>query len=354
MRILYLVTNFNLIGGKEQYDKNFIRLLANQAVVRVVMLKSTNLFQKIEFIIQTIFQCFARQWDFIFCAHISFAPICLFLQYAYGIKYVIIVHGMEIWNIKKFLQKSTLRHATIIITVSNFTKEKIIEQLPEVKERIQILPNSIDGTLFSIGEKSPSLISKYQLNNSRIILTVSHLYPTEREKGHYRVIDALQIIKKTIPSVKYIIVGSGLKEFGDAREDIKIYAQKKKVYEHIILPGKVSHEELVQYYNLCDVFVMPSKQEGFGIVFLEALACGRPVIVGNKDASYEAILNGELGLLVDPDNTEEIAQAIMQILQHNASERFFDREFLRNRVLEEYGIDILKKKVGEFTKSISY
>lgn len=347
MRLLYLVTDFNLTGGKEKYDKTLITLLRKKAFVRIVILKNSGFFQKIWFVAQIIFWCFAKRWDMVFCAHFAFAPICLFLKYTAGIKYLVIAHGIEVWNIKRRLKKSALLHAAIIIAVSHFTKEKILKQIPETRTRIRVLPNSVDGKLFFIAEKPVSLIAKYQLSGAKIILTVSRLYPAEREKGHYRVIDALPIVIKAVHSVRYIIVGGGMPGFGDARERVASYAKEKGVGEYVILPGKVSHEELVEYYNLCDVFVMPSKQEGFGVVFLEALACGKPVIAGNQDASREAVLNGELGLLVNPDDTKEIAEAIIKVLQRNAPAHFFDGKLLRQRILAAYGTDNLEAKVEQ-------
>ena len=83
------------------------------------------------------------------------------------------------------------------------------------------------------------------------------------------------------------------------------------IESNVTLAGFVPDYELCSHYNLCDLFAMPSKGEGFGIVFLEALACGKPMIAGNKDGSVEAVLNGELGALVDPDNVAEIANAII-------------------------------------------
>lgn len=93
---------------------------------------------------------------------------------------------------------------------------------------------------------------------------------------------------------------------------------------------------------------MPSKKEGFGIVFLEALACGKPVIAGNKDGSGEAVVDGELGLLVDPDDTKEITKAVIKILKGNIAKGLLDGEYLRRRVIEEYGFERFKTKLASF------
>lgn len=92
---------------------------------------------------------------------------------------------------------------------------------------------------------------------------------------------------------------------------------------------------------------MPSKFESFGFVFLEALACGKPVICGDKDGSVDALLDGELGILVNPDNIDQIAEAIIRVLSRKVPERLLDGNYLRERVIEEYGVERLKERVEQ-------
>ncbi|MBA7664368.1 GDP-mannose-dependent alpha-(1-6)-phosphatidylinositol monomannoside mannosyltransferase [subsurface metagenome] len=120
----------------------------------------------------------------------------------------------------------------------------------------------------------------------------------------------------------------------------------------VILTGYVPDNKLVDYYNLCDVFVMPSKKEGFGIVFLEALACGKPVIAGNKDGSVDAILNGNLGALVDPDNLEQITESIINFFSGNLSDCFHDPEYLRATVLKHYGLEVFHRKAAKLLEQM--
>ncbi len=115
-----------------------------------------------------------------------------------------------------------------------------------------------------------------------------------------------------------------------------------------------SDEEKTDFFSICDVFAMPSKGEGFGIVFLEALACGKPVVAGNKDASSEPLLNGELGLLVDPDNKEEIMKAIIGILKKEVPEKILDGKFLRRKTIESFGFEKFKEKVKNLIYELSH
>jgi glycosyltransferase involved in cell wall biosynthesis len=147
-------------------------------------------------------------------------------------------------------------------------------------------------------------------------------------------------VLKAVPNAVYILGGAG-----DDLPRVKSMVKEKSLEEKVILTGFIPDEELVDYYNLCDVFVMPSKGEGFGIVFIEALACGKPVIAGNQDGSRDAVLDGECGILVNPDKLEEIAESIIKVFKKEVSGKILDGRYLRKRVLEAYGFDRFKEKV---------
>jgi glycosyltransferase involved in cell wall biosynthesis len=158
------------------------------------------------------------------------------------------------------------------------------------------------------------------------------------QKGYDRVIDALPLVLAEIPQARYVLVGGG----EDAR--VQRALDRHGLHDRVVLAGAVSAEELVDYYNLCDVYVMPSKLEGFAIVFLEALACGRPVVASHGYGCREALLDGDLGMTVDPDSREEIASAIVRLLKDPPSQ-LADPESLRRRTLEHYDISAFKRRV---------
>jgi glycosyltransferase involved in cell wall biosynthesis len=120
----------------------------------------------------------------------------------------------------------------------------------------------------------------------------------------------------------------------------------------VTLTGFVPDEELVDHYNLCDVFAMPSKGEGFGIVYLEALACGKPTLGGNKDGAIDALCQGELGILVDPDDPNAIAQSLIQILQGTHPHPIlYQPEVLRQKVIETFGFERFKQTLARLMQS---
>ena len=147
-----------------------------------------------------------------------------------------------------------------------------------------------------------------------------------------------------IPNIHYIIVGKG-----DARPYIEQLIRERQLQDCVTLAGFIPDAELCDYYNLCDVFAMPSKHEGFGIVYLEALACGKPCLGGNQDGAIDALCQGELGALVNPNDVEEISKTLIQILQGNyPNSLMYQPEVLRQKVIDIYGFDRFKHTLSNY------
>ncbi|MEB3188956.1 MAG: glycosyltransferase, partial [Snowella sp.] len=159
-----------------------------------------------------------------------------------------------------------------------------------------------------------------------------------------RVLQALPKIRSVIPNVHYLLVGKG-----DDRPRIEQMIQELQLENHVTLAGFVPDEELCDHYNLCDVFAMPSKREGFGIVYLEAMACGKPCLGGNQDGALDALDHGALGVLVNPDDIDEIADALIQILQKKyPNPLLYQPEQLRQAVIDRFGFEIFQQRLHEY------
>jgi glycosyltransferase involved in cell wall biosynthesis len=116
----------------------------------------------------------------------------------------------------------------------------------------------------------------------------------------------------------------------------------------VTLTGFVPDAELPDYYNLCSLFAMPSKREGFGIVYLEAMACGKPALAGDRDGSRDALLDGEIGVLVDPDDVGAFGQAAVEVLSGRHPNRLlYDPAALRSRVVERFGPESFRDRLRE-------
>jgi glycosyltransferase involved in cell wall biosynthesis len=159
------------------------------------------------------------------------------------------------------------------------------------------------------GPKPDYLLERHAAGGKKVLMTVSRLSKLERYKGHDRVIRTLPRLLVQHPDTIYLIVGDG-----DDRSRLESLAVEYGVAKNIQFTGSVPPEELPDYFRLADVFVMPSAGEGFGIVFLEAMATGVRVIGGSQDGSRDALCDGALGTLVDPENSEELESAILTAL----------------------------------------
>lgn len=238
-------------------------------------------------------------------------------------KYSLAVHGSEILVNQKRLElgfKSRLLarilsrfydKAENVVAVSNYTKGLAI-QGGIAPDKIVVLPNGIDIERFSRPAATEKLKYKLGLNGKdKIILTLAVLKP---RKGQDMVIQALPRIIKENPDVKYVIAGCG-----DDKKRLEGLVNELHLENHVIFAGFIPEQEVIDYYDLADVFVMASRKdglwvEGFGIPFIEANARGKPVIAGLHGAVPEVITDGESGLIIDPENPDEIAEAILKIL----------------------------------------
>ena len=360
MKILCLLSEIFAPGGIQKYNTTLLRALAeSQYQVFVLSMNDKNkiryplpyaikacadapLFRKLKFVWYAFVYSIKFNPDVIICGHINFSPLCFLLCRIFRTDYIVITHGVEVWDLNSPFQIVGLLRAKLILTVSEYTACKIREQLPQIERKIVIIPNSIDGSRFYIKSKSADLVKKYNLANQKVILTVSRLRFSDRIKGYDKVMEVMPKVIKEFPNSKYILVGGG-----DDEKRLSRLRDSLGLKDKVIFAGCLSEDQLIDYYNLCDVFVMPSKNEGFGIVFLEALACGKPVIAGNKDGSRDALLDGEVGILIDPDNIDEIAKTLIKVLKRDIPAKMLDGEYLRKRVIEEYGFDKFKKKIKE-------
>lgn len=287
----------------------------------------------------------------IFTTHLNFTPVAYGLKRFFGIPYWTIAHGVDAWHIQNPLLQASLHHADLILAVSHYTRNRLLNEQNLDEKRVVVLPNTFEIEKFQITAKSLSLLKRYQLHASQpTILTVARLDNSERYKGYDQILKALPKIRRHLPTVHYILVGQG----GD-RPRIEQMITELDVQDCVTLAGFVSDDELCDHYNLCDVFAMPSKGEGFGIVYLEALACGKPAVGGNQDGAIDALCNGELGILVDPDNVDEIACVLTEVLQGKSSHSIlYQPEILRRKVNEIYGFESFKANLLTLLKEANF
>ncbi|XGV97084.1 MAG: glycosyltransferase [Leptolyngbya sp. BL-A-14] len=286
--------------------------------------------------------------DLVVSTHLNFTVAAYWLKRLAGIPYWAVAHGFEAWDVQRPALRRAIAHADRILAVSSYTRDRLLDEQQLDPDRVSLLPNTFDAQRFQVAAKPTHLLERYHLTPDQpIILTVNRLAAGEAYHPYDRVLAALPQIRQTIPNVHYLIVGKG-----NDRPRLEQLIADQQLQHCVTLTGFVPDEELTAYYNLCDVFAMPSKLEGFGIVFLEAMACGRPVLGSCCDGSVDALAQGRLGALVNPDDTAAIAYTLVQILQGcYPNPLMYQPEALREAVLETFGNEPFKQTLKQLLQT---
>lgn len=333
-KILFLtLTAFSQTGGIEKFNRCFAKVLNNLSDNNLIDASVSGLHDekaderyisparfkgykhnKLHFVSSQLVK--AGKFDTIILGHINLSVIAVNIKRFYkGKKLILIVHGIEAMEELKGQKKKALEICDEIWVVSEFTKQNLINRQKVNAAKIKVFFNTIDP-FFNLPEtfsKPKYLLDRYNIKDEqKILFTLTRLNYAEGYKGYDKVIKALPEVLKKFPQLKYFIAGKGEeKEINTIQQLIKQY----QLEETVSLIGFLPESEVTDHYLMSDVFVMPSKKEGFGIVFIEALACGLNVIAGNKDGSVDALRNGELGTLIDPDDVGQLSKTIIKILE---------------------------------------
>ena len=229
---------------------------------------------------------------------------------------VALSHGHEVWWAKipilKHILQKIIKDVDKLGYLGAFTKNEISKSTTEVNKLVQVAPG-IDTNYFQPKKPNPALIARYQLEGRRVIVCVARLV---HRKGQDQLIKALPSILEKFPDAILLIVGQGPIE-----QMLRNSARQLGVTHKVIFTGRVPHGDLADYICLGEVFAMPVRSrffgfevEGLGIAYLEASACGLPVVVGNSGGSTDAVIDQVTGLLVDGTNVNEITDAICRLL----------------------------------------
>lgn len=348
------------VGGIQSFNRNFLRACDKIACEEEVTFIAFSLLDKKRDLIpfenvqkrsaegnklSFLFKAFKGSIgvDKIIFGHFNllFPLALLFRLFSPKTQLILIAHGVEAWRPLPFYKRICLGCCHTILAVSQFTKEKIVSLHGFDSERILIFPNTLNPSFQNaIQSANPNAVfKKHQLTRTdKILFTLCRLSAVEKQKGYETVIRILPKLVQTYPTLRYFLAG---KE-EDIKERIRIeqLIKELKLQKHVILTGYLSDEKLPDYYAACDVFIMPSVKEGFGIVFLEALAFGKTVIGGDRDGSREALCNGELGILINPFDNAEVYKAVFDTLSGDIAEKYQDAKYLQQKAAEKFGFDI--------------
>ncbi|WP_426671952.1 glycosyltransferase family 4 protein [Mucilaginibacter sp. McL0603] len=298
---------------------------------------------RIKLILKTINT--ASKSDIVILSHINFSLVGIIVKLLNPKCQVwLIAHGIEVWRPINFIKRTFLKkYCDKIICVSKFTKDQMIKWHQSAPEKCIVLNNAVDPfiKLPETFEKPEYLLNRYCLTTSNeVIFTLTRLASSEKYKGYEQAIKAVSLLKHTFPHIKYVLSGQY-----DSVEEVRIrhLINMYEADDQVILTGFLNETELTDHFLLSDLFVLPSKKEGFGIVFVEALACGLPVICGNEDGSVDAIRNGELGTAINVGDLDELEKTIGDALKTPLT--IESRKSLQNQCLHYFKEDVYRNNL---------
>jgi phosphatidylinositol alpha-1,6-mannosyltransferase len=240
------------------------------------------------------------------------------LRYLFGYKILIYVHGEEIttrdggglfdrWRAK------FLAHAHAVIAVSSFTRDAMVRLMHTDPGKITLIPNGVDTEKFQVRGPRPGVAEKYNVRGRRVVLSVGRLVP---RKGADHLIQAMPAVLRACPDAHLLIAGEG-----PLRAALETLVRQLELGSHVTLLGEVTDQALADLYAQADIFALPNREmpdgdtEGFGLVFLEANACGKPVVSGRAGGVVDAVTDGVNGLAVDGQDIGAIAAAAIKLLE---------------------------------------
>jgi phosphatidyl-myo-inositol dimannoside synthase len=303
------LATFSKVGGIENYNKNIIRALSADCELDVVSIyDSKSVYnEKVNFhnfgenkkksIIFILRYC--HQYDQIIASHINLLPVLILVKIiSPKTRFFVSAHGIEVWKRFNFLYRYFLSKF-VLLPVSSYTEKTMIELNHFKKNNFKLLFNCVD-----IDAKYTSI---NVFNDSEFnILTISRLSTSDKYKGVDTMIKTIPLLINSIPNLKYTIVGVG----GD-QERLKKLTNELNIEKYVDFKGFV--EFIEPYYQYCDVFSLPSKGEGFGIVYIEAMKYKKPCIACNEGGQTDVVINNETGFLCEYDSFKCLSQSILKL-----------------------------------------
>jgi phosphatidylinositol alpha-1,6-mannosyltransferase len=326
---LVLAPSLKGIGGVQNYTKTFVdalrEVLGNDRV-RIVAVPeqartrndrppALRTSAKIRFFVSAFTSAISWRPNLIICAHVGLAPACSLIHRFTRTPYWVVLYGIEVWGHLTRAKRDALKGAARLVSITRFTLDATVKRHELGETPAVILPPALPRQHPPFRNTSDGMSAE---SERPMVLTVGRISSVERYKGHDVMLEAWPSVLRHVPDAEYWIVGEG-----DDRKRLELKALELGIAGSLHFAGSVSPEELALCYDRCWVFAMPARTElddlvprgeGFGIVFLEAMAFGKPVVGPRLGAPAEFIRSGEHGLLVDPASPATVAGALVELL----------------------------------------
>jgi glycosyltransferase involved in cell wall biosynthesis len=256
-----------------------------------------------------------------------------FLKRGYGF----ISHGIEVWDESRISRRVAGRRAKFALAVSTHTRQALHESIGFPLDAIHLLPNTLDPGFESMPDEAGSAEAARPE-----LLTVSRLWREETMKGVDHTIEAFARVRKRHPEALYRIVGKG-----SDKPRLQQLAASLELGDSVIFEEDLTDEELAQRYRRCAAYVMPSGQEGFGIVFLEAMRFSKPCLGGNAGGTPDVIDDGVTGILVPFGDLDVLTSSMERLLSDPDLRRRMGLAG-HQRLLDHFVFDRFRERVRDY------
>jgi glycosyltransferase involved in cell wall biosynthesis len=352
MRVLALTTEaYGGYGGIAQYNQDFFASLvvlpqvdSVDVVVRhapqSVMCSLPGLTQyclrggRLGYVLGALLAA-RRPPDLVVCGHLNLLSVAVALRRwgrwrGHPTQLLSLIYGIEAWTPRR---RRGVHDIDRLASISRTTLERFSAWSDFPADRTRLLPCAVNLERFTPGPPDPALAVRLGIHGRPVIAGLGRLDSRERYKGFDEMIAVLPALLSRYPDLVYAVAGEG-----DDRARLMALAESRGVGRHVIFPGRIAEDEKAGFLCLADVFVLAGRGEGFGIVLLEAMACGVPVVASTLDGSREAVADGRLGELVDPGDEIALVAAVERALAKGRG---------RPHGLDDFGLPMFGRRVAE-------
>jgi len=288
-----------------------------------------------------------RRPKLVLAAHANLGPMVSSMKLlARGTKSIICTHGIEVWEKLPVMRRRALRKATLVLAPSKATAEALVLLNGLKESQVRVLPWGLDPDFETklLGLSGVTVPAEFP--QGRVILTVGRWVETERYKGMDTLIKAMPRLLLRWPDIQLALIGAG-----DDRDWLVDIARHSGVQKHVHFLTGLTYAQLSACYAAAEVFALPSKGEGFGFVYLEAMARGKPVIAGAHGGAPEVVKDGVTGYVVQHDDTEQLATSINALLANPELEREMGARG-KERVEKEYRFSVFAKEFKKILREL--
>jgi glycosyltransferase involved in cell wall biosynthesis len=249
----------------------------------------------------------AKPHDLVVVGQVDFGPLALLSHVLRPrVPVVTLTYGIDVWRTLPLHKRAGLRIADRVVSISKYTAGKLTAEQGIDPPAIEIIPCTMDEDFYN---DVSAWQAAGQSGIATRLLTISRMSKRDADKGIDHAIAALPAVRARVPDLNYTIIGDG-----DDRPRLEQLARECGVADIVRFAGRVPDQQLHAYLGGTDLFMLPSRKEGFGIVFLEAMAHGKAVIAGDHGGSPEVVIDGETGVLVHHGDRAGLADAIITLL----------------------------------------